>query len=61
MAQVLTNLLDNSLCYTDAPGRIRLLVAADAAGIPHVAVAADPSGAGLFAGPAARQRASGPA
>jgi two-component system sensor histidine kinase BaeS len=24
MEQVLSNLLDNSLCYTDAPGRIRL-------------------------------------
>jgi two-component system sensor histidine kinase BaeS len=26
MEQVLTNLLDNSLCYTDTPGRIRLCV-----------------------------------
>jgi len=26
MEQVLSNLLDNSLCYTDAPGRIRLTV-----------------------------------
>jgi two-component system sensor histidine kinase BaeS len=26
MEQVLTNLLDNSLCYTDSPGRIRLTI-----------------------------------
>jgi len=26
MEQVLTNLLDNSLCYTDAPGRVRLTI-----------------------------------
>jgi len=26
MEQVLTNLLDNSLCYTDAPGQIRLTI-----------------------------------
>jgi two-component system sensor histidine kinase BaeS len=26
MEQVLTNLLENSLCYTDAPGRVRLTI-----------------------------------